>query len=72
MAIPMEVSQLQQLSDKVDKLIHKCRQLETENARLRQSQEEWQKERLSLLQKNDLARTKVEAMISRLKSLEQR
>lgn len=68
----MEVSQLQQLSDKVDRLIQKCRQLENENTRLRQQQDDWQKERLSLLQKNDLARTKVEAMISRLKSLEQR
>jgi cell division protein ZapB len=68
----MEVYQLQQLSDKVDKLIHKCQQLEADNSRLRQMQDEWQKERMTLLQKNDLARTKVEAMIVRLKSLEQR
>lgn len=68
----MEVSQLQQLSDKVDRLVQKCQQLQNDNTRLRQQQEDWQKERLSLLQKNDLARTKVEAMISRLKSLEQR
>ena len=68
----MEVYQLQQLNDKVDRLIQKCRQLEADNTRLRQVQDEWQKERMTLLQKNDLARTKVEAMILRLKSLEQR
>ncbi len=68
----MEVSQLQKLSEKVDRLIQKCQQLETDNQRLREQQDDWHKERMSLLQKNDLARTKVEAMISRLKSLEQR
>ncbi len=68
----MEVYQLQQLNEKVDRLIQKCRQLEADNTRLRQVQDDWQKERMTLLQKNDLARTKVEAMILRLKSLEQR
>ncbi|WP_020410693.1 TIGR02449 family protein [Hahella ganghwensis] len=68
----MEVSQLQQLSDKIDRLINKCKQLEADNHALRQLQEEWQQERMQLLQKNDLARSKIEAMISRLKALEQR
>ncbi|OZG74905.1 TIGR02449 family protein [Hahella sp. CCB-MM4] len=68
----MEVSQLQQLSDKIDRLINKCKQLEADNHALRELQEEWQQERMQLLQKNDLARSKIEAMISRLKALEQR
>ncbi|ABC27947.1 MULTISPECIES: TIGR02449 family protein [Hahella] len=68
----MDVSQLQQLSDKIDRLIQKCKQLEADNQALRQLQEDWQKERMQLLQKNDLARSKIEAMISRLKALEQR
>ena len=68
----MEVSQLQQLSDKIDRLINKCKQLEADNHALREIQEDWQQERMQLLQKNDLARSKIEAMISRLKALEQR
>lgn len=67
----MEVSQLQQLSDKIDRLISKCKHLEADNLVLRDMQEDWQQERLKLLQKNDLARSKIEAMISRLKALEQ-
>ena len=67
----MEVSQLQQLNDKLDLLIDKCRQLESDNKALKSMQEEWQQERMKLLQKNDLARSKIEAMISRLKALEQ-
>lgn len=66
----MEVSQLQRLSDRVDKLIERIAQLEAENRRLRTQQEEWQRDRLGLLQKNDMARTRVEAMITRLKALE--
>jgi len=68
----MEVSQLQQLSDKIDRLINKCKLLEADNRALQEIQEEWQQERMQLLQKNDLARSKIEAMISRLKALEQR
>ncbi len=67
----MEVSQLQQLSDKIDRLINRCKHLEADNSALREMQEDWQQERMKLLQKNDLARSKIEAMISRLKSLEQ-
>jgi cell division protein ZapB len=66
----MEVSQLQQLSDKIDRLISKCKHLEADNNALRELQEDWQQERMKLLQKNDLARSKIEAMISRLKALE--
>ena len=67
----MEVSQLKQLSEKIDLLVNKCKHLEADNAALRELQEDWQQERMKLLQKNDLARSKIEAMISRLKSLEQ-
>ena len=67
----MEVSQLQQLNDKVDRLIGKFKELEADNSMLREMQKGWQQERMKLLQKNDLARTKIEAMISRLKALEQ-
>lgn len=67
----MDHARLQQLSDKLDQLINRNRQLEAENTRLRQLQEDWQQERIQLMQKNDHARHKVEAMISRLRALEQ-
>jgi len=67
----MDQSQLQQLSEKLDQLITRSRKLEAENEHLRQVQEDWQQERIQLMQKNDLARNKVEAMISRLRALEQ-
>lgn len=66
----MDQSQLEQLSRKLDRLIERNRALESENRRLRQVQEDWQQERIQLMQKNDLARHKVEAMISRLRALE--
>ena len=68
----MELADLQALSHKLDSLISYCRQLEHDNALLRQMQDEWSRERSQLLQKNDLARNKIEAMIGRLKALEQR
>lgn len=67
----MEKSRLSQFSDKVDQLLAYCQKLETDNAALRELQEDWQNERARLLQKNDLARNKIEAMIGRLKALEQ-
>ncbi len=67
----MEDSQIRNFSDKVDQLIAHCKKLESDNAALRELQEEWHSERARLLQKNDLARNKIEAMIGRLKALEQ-
>jgi cell division protein ZapB len=46
------------------------RRLADENRSLRQGQESLANERAQLLSKNELARSRVEAMISRLKSLE--
>ncbi|WP_250655277.1 TIGR02449 family protein [Alkalimarinus coralli] len=59
------------LSDKIDRLIKYCAQLESDNSALRELQEGWHQERSQLMQKNDLARNKIEAMIGRLKALEQ-
>ncbi len=66
----MDQSELEALAAKVDRVIERNRQLEAENARLRQAQEDWQQERMQLMQKNDMARNKIEAMISRLRALE--
>lgn len=60
-----------QLSAGIDRLLEQCRRLAEENRSLRHSQEQLAGERASLLAKNEQARTRVEAMIGRLKSLEQ-
>lgn len=60
---------LHSLEAKLDELLQQCSLLQQENAKLSQSKDEWQDERIRLIEKNDLARTRVEAMISRLKSI---
>ncbi len=67
----MDQSELQALADKLDRLVERCRQLEHDNAAMRQLQDDWNRERAQLMQKNDLAKNKIEAMIGRLRALEQ-
>ncbi len=67
----MDQSELQALAEKLDRLIHQCAQLEDDNQALRRMQDDWHRERAHLMQKNDLARNKIEAMIGRLRALEQ-
>jgi cell division protein ZapB len=61
---------LQTLEAKVDLLIQLCGHLADENSELKQHKSEWLVERARLTEKNELARNRVEAMISRLKKLE--
>jgi cell division protein ZapB len=61
---------IQQLAARIDKLMDLTRRLAEENRSLRQGQEQLANERAQLLNKNELARSRVEAMIHRLKSLE--
>ncbi|HDZ56436.1 MAG TPA: TIGR02449 family protein [Pseudomonas xinjiangensis] len=58
------------LTDKVAQLIALCDQLQQQNKHLVAQERNWRDERMQLIEKNDLARQKVEAMILRLKSLE--
>ncbi|MFK8069105.1 MAG: TIGR02449 family protein [Gammaproteobacteria bacterium] len=57
---------------KVDQLIQTVEDLSEENEALRQQQGALAVERADLIEKTELARTRVEAMISRLKSMETR
>jgi cell division protein ZapB len=66
----MSNENLSALEHQIDQLIYHCTQLEKENATLRNRETAWVKERLNLVEKNDIARTKVEAMIDRLRALE--
>jgi len=59
------------LEGKLDGLIGVCTSLEKENAKLKAREETWQQERTRLVEKNEIARSRVEAMIMRLKSLGQ-
>lgn len=61
---------LNEIEVKLDALIMRCAELGKENAKLRANEEGWQKERSRLIEKNEKARSRVEAMISHLKNLE--
>ena len=63
-------SQLQALVDRVEGLARLTNRLLDENRSLRTSQQQLVAERAALLDKNEQARSRVEAMIQRLKSLE--
>jgi cell division protein ZapB len=62
--------ELEALGRQVDRLLDTVRRLSEENRSLRHSQEQLAGERASLLARNEHARSRVEAMIQRLKSLE--
>ena len=62
---------LKRLEKRVDALVQVCDQLQDENRSLRQRQDALTAERATLLQKNEQVRARVEAMIGRLKAMEQ-
>ena len=62
--------QLESLESKLTEQIDMADRLKVENASLRARQGNLVEERSRLIEKNDLARAKVEAIITRLKSLE--
>ncbi len=66
----MAENQLKTLEKKIDELIALCQDLDRENQALKDSQAGWRRERKELIDKNELARNKVEAMIGRLRTLE--
>ena len=63
--------ELRRLEQRVDALVKVCDQLQDENKSLRQRQDVLTAERANLLQKNEQVRARVEAMIGRLKAMEQ-
>lgn len=63
--------EMRALTERVDQLLALCIRLGEENKSLKVSQEALAAERANLLAKNEQARSRVEAMIARLKSLEQ-
>ena len=63
--------ELKRLEKRVDALVGVCDQLQDENRSLKQRQDVLTSERATLLQKNEQVRARVEAMIGRLKAMEQ-
>ena len=68
--MPLDELALTQLETRVDELIKAVERLQQENKTLRDSQTHLMTERTDLIEKTELARTKVETMIKRLKALE--
>ncbi len=59
------------LEQKVEELMELCGVLSKENRALRKQQQKWTTQRANLIEKNELAKSRVESMIVRLKALEQ-
>ena len=62
--------ELKRLDESIDRLLHTIEQLKKENIQLRKQHDFLQVERSKLMEKSELARTRVEAIINRLKSME--
>ena len=62
--------EIKDLEIKIDELIQLCDELERKQAVMEADREIWLAERIRLLEKNEMAKSKVETMIMRLKALE--
>jgi len=62
--------ELKKLENRVDELINVCEKLTDENRELRMQKDNLHADRNQLMQKNEQVKTRVEAMISRLRSME--
>ncbi|MEM9622513.1 MAG: TIGR02449 family protein [Pseudomonadota bacterium] len=65
-----ESEQLNHLEQQLDELLVLTQVLSKENKALRAQQKNWSTERAKLIEKNELAKNRVESMITRLKALE--
>jgi cell division protein ZapB len=63
-------AQLKRLEQRVGELILMCDRLREENRTLRAQQQMLSAQRASLMDKHEMARSRVEAMVTRLKSME--
>ncbi|MEX0615720.1 MAG: TIGR02449 family protein [Methylophaga sp.] len=67
----MDKTPIQQLEQQVDQLLRTGRRLREENLLLRSQQAAWLSERAQLIEKTDIARGRIEKMVSRLKQLDE-
>jgi len=66
----MATNDLEALEEKVDELIALSEVLAEENQVLKAKQQSWTTERAKLVERNELAKTRVESMITRLRALD--
>jgi len=66
----MEKDAIQQLEVQVDDLLRASRRIREENMLLKSQQAAWLAERTQLVEKTDLARSRIETMVGRLKELD--
>lgn len=66
----MDTLDTRALEEKIDRLVRICERLEDENRALRDQQSSLIAERAALVEKSELARSRVEAMITRLRGME--
>lgn len=67
---PISEAEFIRLEHRVDELVRAYERLQMENEELRMQQQRLLTERAGLLQKNEQARERVEAIITRLRSME--
>ena len=61
---------IETLENRVDALIQKCNQLNTENQSLKENNQELTNSQQLVLEKNNLAKTKAETILERLRNIE--
>ena len=66
----MDHDNLKKLENRVEDLIGTCRQLRTEKRTIQTEQQRLADDHAKLLEKTQVARARIEAMIGRLKALE--
>jgi len=67
----MPESHFKTLEQKIDDLISLCTELNQENVSLKADADSWRSEKENLVTRNELARSKVEAILQRLRAMEQ-
>lgn len=67
----MEDADLHALLGRFEQLLQQVEHLQKQNGLLQAQEQSWREERAHLIEKNEVARHKIESMISRLRALEQ-
>ena len=63
-------TEMKRLEFTLDELVRMCEHLQQENSRLRNDQMRLKAERNLLIKKNEISRNRMEAIVTRLKSME--
>ena len=66
----MDIDNLTKLEQRIDELISACRRLSEENHTLKSGKQNLSEEHARLVEKTQVARTRIESMRGRLKALE--